>query len=80
MAIWYTPRAVRSLARLDAKQHVRVRAKIAQLETGPENLDVRRLTGRPGLRLRVGPYRVLFVQDDDIITILDVLPRGRATR
>ena len=80
MAIWYTPRAARSLDRMGANQSARSRARIEQLQSAPDIIDVRRLAGRPGLRLRAGPTRVLFVQDDNIITILDVLPRAKATR
>ena len=52
-----------------------VRAKIDQLATDPESLvnNVKRLQGRPGFRLRVGDYRVIFTEDG---TVLDVLAIG----
>jgi mRNA-degrading endonuclease RelE of RelBE toxin-antitoxin system len=41
---------------------------------------VRKLSGRPEFRLRVGERRVLFIRDKQTraIRILRVLPRGRA--
>jgi len=42
--------------------------------------DVVPLRGRPGFRLRIGGWRVLFVIDDEelVILVLDILPRGDA--
>lgn len=39
--------------------------------------DVKRLSGREGFRLRVGPYRVLFTQD--MTTILAIYVGRRQT-
>ena len=52
-----------------------VRSKIDQLATDPASLanNVKRLQGRPGFRLRVGDYRVIFAEDG---TVLDVLAIG----
>ncbi len=52
-----------------------VRAKIDQLAADPDLLanNVKRLPGRPGFRLRVGDYRVIFTEDG---TVLDVLAIG----
>ena len=52
-----------------------VRAKIDQLAADPDLLanTVKRLQGRPGFRLRVGDYRVIFTEDG---TVLDVLAIG----
>jgi mRNA interferase RelE/StbE len=44
------------------------------LLTEPDTLDIKPLKGRPELRLRVGKYRVLFIEDRDtqtyVITII----------
>jgi mRNA-degrading endonuclease RelE of RelBE toxin-antitoxin system len=58
----------------------RVLDAIDRLCAGESVGDVRRLTGRPEHRLRVGDWRVLFVRDDErrTVRVLRVLPRGRA--
>lgn len=43
--------------------------------------DVKKLVGyKKDYRLRVGNLRILFYNDNDIIIIKDVLPRGEAYR
>ncbi len=45
-----------------------------------EHPQVTKLQGREGYRLRVGNYRVLYIIQDNqlVICVLDVLPRGQA--
>ena len=61
-----------------ARTHILdILTKIAQ---NPEwsGLDVTKLTGRPGYRLRVGKYRAVFERNDEelIILIIDIDSRG----
>lgn len=75
--------AVRDLRRLDPPIRRRVLAAIDGLVADPPLGDVARLTGRDDeWRLRVGDWRVRFARDDDqqLILIQRVLPRGRAYR
>jgi mRNA interferase RelE/StbE len=48
------------------------------LLTQPEKLDIKPLKGRPELRLRVGKYRVLFVESRETQTyvITTIAVRG----
>jgi mRNA interferase RelE/StbE len=72
--VFYTPAANDDLRkrRADAK---RIIAKIARYaETGAS--DVKGLTGRPGKRLRIGAYPVIFDEDATTITVQAVGPRG----
>ena len=64
-------KALRSLPRAHAGL---VRAKIEQYASDPVSLtnNVRRLQGRPGFRLRVGDYRVIFTDDGAVLDILHV--------
>ena len=74
--------AAHDLRRLDRKTADRVTRAVARLaETGRD--DVTRLRADdPEWRLRVGDWRVrlLFDYEDRAITVLRVLPRGRAYR
>ena len=76
--------AARSLRRIEAKQRETIRGRIELLACDPldQRLDVKRLVGRAGFRLRVGDWRVLYEVDDAvrIIAVEDVLQRGSANR
>ncbi len=57
-------------------------AAIERLSVNPEGPATIALVGREGRRLRVGDWRVLYRADiaAGVLTILRVLPRGRAYR
>jgi mRNA-degrading endonuclease RelE of RelBE toxin-antitoxin system len=57
-----------------------VLAAIDRLVARDPSLDVRRLTGSPEYRIRVGDWRVRFALDTEahLIVVQRVLPRGRA--
>jgi mRNA interferase RelE/StbE len=63
---------------MPANASVLVRAKIEQFADDPASLanNVVRLQGRPGFRLRVGDWRVIFDDDGSILAILEIGPRG----
>jgi mRNA interferase RelE/StbE len=74
-------RARKDLRRIDQPTRERILRSIARLAQGAELTgDVKRLQGSHEYRLRVGDWRVRFERDDQrlIITIVRVLPRGRA--
>lgn len=76
-----TRTAQRDLRRLDAQVRVRVNgALVALAEDRRASTNLRRLTGRPESRLRVGDWRVLLVLDLErrVIVVMRILPRGRA--
>lgn len=76
----YEPRAIKDLRRLDRPIRARIVTAIDRLASHDPSSDVKRLSGMALYRLRVGDWRVLFTQDGDrlIVTIVRVLPRGRA--
>jgi mRNA interferase RelE/StbE len=76
----YTPRARRDLRALQPQVRDRVLAAIDRLVARDPSLDVRRLTGSPEYRIRVGDWRVRFILDAEaqLIIVQRVLPRGRA--
>ena len=54
-------RAVRDVQRMDRPARRRVRAALAELASGAENLDVKQLAGHaPWLRLRAGDWRIIY--------------------
>jgi mRNA interferase RelE/StbE len=80
--VWTRP-AIRDLRRLDRQIAERARAAVRRLaETGQG--DVRRLqeVDPPEWALRIGDWRVRFAYDFPArtISVLRVLPRGRAYR
>lgn len=61
---------------------VRIKARIAALAIDPyaPNNNVKKLVDRPGYRLRVGDWRVIYEtqRDELVILVLTVAPRGGA--
>lgn len=72
------PRAAKALRRMPVNTAKIIRAKIDQYASDPASLanNVTRLQGRPGFRLRVGDWRVIFNENGDVLEIADVGPRG----
>ncbi len=76
-----TDNALRDLARLDPANRQRIIRALERLAAA-EYGDVKRLTGRPEWRLRVGDWRVLFIyqRPEEAIRVLRVLHRSSAYR
>ena len=74
------PRARRDIRQLDPPIRRRILTALDALAADPRSAPLRRLTGRPELRLRVGDWRVRLELDtaERVIVIHRVLPRGRA--
>jgi mRNA interferase RelE/StbE len=66
------PAAVRALKRLDPPIARRIRGAIALLAEDPRPPASRPLRGRPGLRVRVGDYRIIYTVEDDILLVVVV--------
>ena len=63
------PAAVRALKRIDHQDRDRIRGAIALLGQDPRPPGVKALQGRPGLRVRVGDYRIIYTVDDGILVV-----------
>lgn len=74
--------ARKKLASLSRPDRQRIADKINQLGYNPDDpeLDIKKLEGEPGWRLRVGGWRVIFDRQDAvrIIAIERIKPRGDA--
>jgi mRNA interferase RelE/StbE len=66
------PAAVRALRKLDPPIQKRLHAAIALLAQDPRPPASRPLKGRPGYRVRVGDYRVLYTLQDDVLLVVVV--------
>lgn len=63
------PRAERDLRRLDPRIRRRVLARIVALGGEPRPSGYANLQGRPGYRVRVGDYRIVYEVDDEQQTV-----------
>lgn len=63
------PAAVRALKKIDHQDRDRIRGAIALLGQDPRPPGARALQGRPGLRVRVGDYRIIYTVQDDILLV-----------
>jgi mRNA interferase RelE/StbE len=82
--ITFTKQAAKSLQKIPLKTAVIIREKLVQLAENPfaAHLNATKLQGRPGYRLRVGDWRVIYeIQKDElVIIVLKVSPRGEVYR
>ncbi len=70
--------AVRYLKRLPPKDRERIVEALDLLIEDPRSVDLKPLKGAPGLRLRVGSYRILMLVDkaEKLFVITAIGPRG----
>ena len=71
------PAAVRSLRKLEPGVRRRIQGAIALLAQNPRPPGARALQGRPGLRVRVGDHRIIYVVKDDVLLVVVVRPGHR---
>lgn len=78
--IAYSKQALKALRTMPRPTAMRIREKIELYAENPAALanNVAVLQGQPGLRLRVGDWRVLFSEREDGIDIVTIAPRGAA--
>ena len=66
------PAAVRALKKLDPPIPRRIQGAITLLAEDPRPPASRPLRGRPGLRVRVGDYRIIYTIADAVLLIVVV--------
>ena len=69
--IAFTPVATRQWLKLSADIRKRIDAKLIVYATNGSG-DVKRLKGRAGCRLRIGDWRVIFIEEKTSIIIVAV--------
>ena len=65
-----TPAAARQLRKLDRQAALRSRGAIELLAIDPRPPSSRPLRGRPGFRVRVGDYRLIYTVRDDVLLVI----------
>jgi mRNA interferase RelE/StbE len=79
-SIDYSREAIRSLQRMPTNISPLIRSKIEQYADDPASLanNVLKLQNRPGYRLRLGDWRVIFIESARKVEIVAIRPRGGA--
>ncbi|WP_292467283.1 type II toxin-antitoxin system RelE/ParE family toxin [Methanolobus sp.] len=73
------PHAVKFLRAQDNETKDRLKEGLRKLESEPLSHDVKKLKGTKGrqdlYRLRIGDYRAVFSIEEDIVYVLEIIPR-----
>ena len=76
----YRRQARNYLARLPIKIKSKIVDKLHEIKENPNdpNLDVDKIKGKSGYRLRVGQYRIIYTRHNNqlIIEVVKIRPRG----
>ena len=80
LKVTYKNTPLRVLRRMQPKMARQIQDRIMAVAADPtsRSLDVTRLTSRPGFRLRVGGWRVIFDMDATTLDVLAIETRGEA--
>ena len=66
------PAALRALRGIHPQDQKRIHGAIALLGVDPRPPSAKALLGRPGYRVRVGDYRIIYTIEDDLLLIVVV--------
>jgi mRNA interferase RelE/StbE len=82
--IAYTTQAAKSLLKMPRNTASLIREKLAQVAIDPFGSisNAKKLQDRPGYRLRVGDWRVIYEinKDEVVIIVMKIAPRGEVYR
>ena len=80
LTITYRRTPLRVLRRMPPKTARQIRDKIEAVALAPSSpaLGLKPLTNRPGFRLRIGTWRVIFEMDATTLEVLAIDTRGDA--
>lgn len=78
LKIAYRNTPLRVLRRMPQRTAKRIQERIKAVAVDPTNhsLGVRPLANRPGFRLRIGDWRVLFDMDAETLDVIAIETRG----
>ena len=78
-SIEFSHEALKTLTKMPRNARDLVKAKLADLAADPAQArNVKKLVGRPGYRLRVGDWRVIYELESGrlVVRVLEIGPRG----
>lgn len=76
--VTYKKAALKALATLPGNMAGRFRSAFAELAAGEgRHLDIKRLVGRPGYRMRIGDWRAIYRVNEGELEILVIEIGGR---
>ena len=61
--------AQKQLAKIPPPDYTKIVAALKELATDPRPFGYKKLKGRPGYRMRVGDYRIIYQVKDNILTV-----------
>jgi mRNA interferase RelE/StbE len=61
--------AQKQLAKISPPDYAKIVAALKDLANDPRPFGYKKLKGRPGYRIRVGDYRIIYQVKDNILTV-----------
>jgi mRNA interferase RelE/StbE len=68
--ILFEKASIKSLRKLPADAQVKIIEAIEKLSEEPRPHSCKKLEGREGYRIRIGDYRVIYLINDNTVTVL----------
>ncbi len=62
--------AQKQLAKISPPDYNKIVTVLKELATNPRPFGYKKLKGRPGYRIRVGDYRIIYQVKDNVLTVL----------
>jgi mRNA interferase RelE/StbE len=73
--ITFQKQAVKALSKLHDPIYSRIKVAIQELAFDPKPTGYKKLKGRPGFRIRIGDYRIIY-EIDGLILLIDIIDLG----
>ena len=76
--VTYSVQARKALRKMQFKMARRILHAMTRLAENPDrqDMDVKKLAGREGFRLRIGDWRVIYTRDGTVLAVERIGPRG----
>jgi mRNA interferase RelE/StbE len=69
--------AQKQLAKIPPPDYAKIAAALKELAANPRPHGYKKLKGRPGYRIRVGDYRIIYQVKDNILTVFILIIGNR---